>query len=272
MQIKIAKRLCFLLAIISLLTFIFLNSCKKVDDANQNPVIPRVDSTKNSVDTTISCIITGTVVDCNNNLVKSGNIILEEYNFLDQKRYESPINADGTFNFNFTVYKTDSIPVIIYAEDPSGQQIGNRVYFSLHSPGNNIGKITACTNTDTSQFLKITLDTSEHTYYFPDNPNSHPENPIWTFITAGDPMKGETQIYFGIDGLLAVGKPGLSLVEFDIDPGYGEHPETPPVVIITEYGPIGGYIAGNIKLKLETSDDTHSIHDATCSFRVKRKQ
>ena len=219
----------------------------------------------------ISVTVTGTVVDCNNNLIKTGNIILEEYNFEDRNKYQSSINPDGTFKLTFTVCKTDSIPVIIYAEDASGLQIGNRVYFSLHSPENNIGKITACTNTDTTQFLKITLDTSEYTYYFPDNPDSHPENPGWTFITAGNRMKGETQVYFGIDGFLAIGKPGLSLIEFDIDPGYDEHSEYVPIVNITEDGPIGGYIAGNIKLKVETLD-THSIHDASCSFRVKRKQ
>jgi hypothetical protein len=368
MQLKIAKRLCFLIASIFLLIFIAFNSCKKVDDTNQNPVIPRVDSTKNSVDTTKNtdtsktivtarlldssgkalsnapCIfisynlpnsgfeafsdslgnvkiildkntsyilrvsqslncgtfnysknfttvdinldlgnlviktdatsytVTGTVVDCNNNLVKTGNIILEEYNYQDRNNIQSSINPDGTFKLTFTVCKTDSVPVIIYAEDPSGQQIGNRIYFSLHSPENNIGKITACTNTDTSQFLKITIDTSEYIYSFVDNSNSHPEaGLVWTYITGQNQMTGPFEVNFGIDGFLAVGKPNLSLVQFDIEPKYSEA-DSPPFVVITEDGPIGGYIAGNIKLKLETLDDTHSIHDATCIFRVKRKQ
>ena len=52
MQLKIAKRPCFLLATIFLLSFIIFNSCKKIHETNRNPVIPPVDTTKNSVDTT----------------------------------------------------------------------------------------------------------------------------------------------------------------------------------------------------------------------------
>ena len=226
---------------------------------------------------TISTLVSGTIIDCNNNSVKTGTVIIEEgiYNSSpqNQKQYETSIKTDGTFSFALPVCnKTDSIPVIIYAEDASGLQIGNRLYFSLHSPENSIGKITACTNTDTTQFLKITFDSSEHTYPFVDNPNSHPEaGSVWTYITGQNQLDGELVVNFGIDGILAVRKPGLSLVQFDIEPNYSEA-DSPPVVTITEDGPIGGYIAGIIKLKLESLDITHSLHDATCSFRVKRKQ
>lgn len=220
----------------------------------------------------ISFTVTGTVVDCNNNPIRTGNIILEEYNYQDRNKYQSSINPDGTFKLTFTVCKTDSVPVIIYAEDGSGVQVGNRVYFSLHSPEINIGKINACNNSDTLQFFNYTIDSTHYSLYPPDNPDAHPETPNWTFFSGGSQLTGGTFVYFGIDGYLAINKPGLSLVQFDIYPGYGEHPEPQPIVNITEDGPIGGYIAGNIKLKIEALDTSHSVHDATCSFRVKRKQ
>jgi hypothetical protein len=226
---------------------------------------------------TMSIIVTGMIAGCNNDALRTGTVIIEKdielISAQNPKQYRAPLKPDGTFEFVLPACnKTEPVPVIIHAEDASGLQVGNRIYFSLNYPENNIGKITACNNSDTTQFIKYTFGSTYHTYYFPDNPNSHPENPAWTFLTAGNPMAGDTMVYFGIDGIPAVGKPGLSLVEFDIDPGYGEYAETPPVVIITEYGPIGGYIAGNIKLKIETLGDSHSIYDATCSFRVKRKQ
>lgn len=225
----------------------------------------------------ISIIITGTVTGCNNDATKTGRVIIEEdienVPAQNRKQYLASLKPEGTFRFLLRACnKTEPVPVIIHAEDASGLQMGNRVYFSLNYPENNIGKITACDNADTTQFIRYTFDSTDHTYYFPDNPNNHPENPRWTFLTAGNPRAGETQIYFGIDGFLAVAKPGLSLVEFGIGLEYDLSAETPPVVVITEDGPIGGYIAGNIKLKIETLDDSHSVHDATCSFRVKRKQ
>jgi hypothetical protein len=226
---------------------------------------------------TISTLVSGTIFDCNNNSLKTGIVIIEDgiYNSSPQKQkqYKISIKTDGTFSFALPVCnKTDSVPVIMYAEDASGLQMGNRLYFSLHSPENKIEKITACSNTDTTQFLKITLDSSGYVYPFVDNPNSHPEaGSVWTYITGQNQPDGELVVNFGIDGVLAVGKPGLSLVQFDIEPNYSEA-DSPPVVAITEDGPIGGYIAGIIKLKLESLDTTHSLHDASCSFRVRRKQ
>jgi hypothetical protein len=218
---------------------------------------------------TVIGTVAGTIVDCSNNPVTTGKVILSK----ELNNYTAEIKGDGTFSFTLPLCnKTDSVPVIIYAEDASGQQIGNRVYFSLNSPATNIGKIKACNNLDTLQFFNYTIDSAHYSLYPPDNPYAHPETPNWTFFSGGNQLTGGTFVYFGIEGYLAVNKPGLSLVQFDIYPGYGEHPETPPIVNITEDGPIGGYIAGNIKLKIETLDESHSIHDATCSFRVKRKQ
>jgi hypothetical protein len=225
---------------------------------------------------TLSLLITGMVTSCNSDPIKTGTVVIKEdiYNIPpeDQKQYRATVKADGTFKFAFPVCATtDSVPVIMYFEDAHGLQVGDRVYYSLNYPGKNIEKIEACNNSDTTQFITYSFDSSSHTYYFPDNPNAHPENPIWTFFSAGNIYSAATQIYFGIDGMLAVGKPGLSLVEFDIDPGYGESSSSQPVVNITEDGPVGGYIAGNINLKIEKLD-SNLVSDAKCSFRVKRKQ
>ncbi len=225
----------------------------------------------------VSIDISGTVTKCNNEPANIGTVMIEEdvpgIAPENQKRYLALVKADGTFKFALpSCPKTDSVPVMIHYQDPTGTQIGNRVYYSIKNSGNNVGKIAACNNADTTQFITYTFDSTSHTYYFPDNPDSHPENPVWTFFFAVNPVAEDTLIYFGIDGKMAVGKPGLSLVQFDIHPGYGEHAASPPVVNITEYGPVGGYIAGDIKLQIEKLDTSHSGIDAKCSFRVKRKQ
>lgn len=229
---------------------------------------------------TLSSIITGRVTSCNSDPVKTGTVVIKEdiYNTPPQyqKQYRVRVEADGTFKFAFPVCATtDSVPVIMYLEDANGLQVGDRVYYSIKYPEKNIEKIEACNDSDTTQFITYSVDSSSHTYYFPDNPNAHPENPVWSFFSAGNIYSADTLIYFGIDGVLAVGKPGLALVQFDIQPGYGLFLPPPPVVNITEDGPVGGYIAGNIKLKMEKNDSppqSPALSDAKCSFRVKRKQ
>jgi hypothetical protein len=73
---------------------------------------------------------------------------------------------------------------------------------------------------------------------------------------------------------VAVGSPTLSIDEFDIGADYGRYvtDTTPlPIVNLTEYGPVGGYMAGYIKVKIQNLNDL-SVHDAICNFRVKRSE
>jgi len=224
---------------------------------------------------TVTSIISGTVVDCSLNSVKTGSVILEEdYSSAANRRtFKAQIKPNGTFQFSLPVCnKTDSLPVIIYVADVNGFQTGNRVYFGIHYPVNNIGKISACNNSDTSEFINYTVDSNQYLLYSPSNPNYHPENPAWTFLRAGNQELHASSpgIYFGIDGYLAVGKPGLTLVEFDL-PNLSEETDTNPLVTISEDGPVGGYLAGNIRLKVVGIDST-TKYNASCTFRVKRQQ
>jgi hypothetical protein len=226
----------------------------------------------------VSAIIIGTAVDCNNNPVKNGSVTAEvdiqntdpnNSNLIIQQRYHSSINADGSFQLRVPVCKTDSVGAAIYVEDATGNQVGNKVFYSIHYPATNIGKIQGCNSTDTLQFLNITIDSNKYSFH----PNHFIETPgdlTSTFIIA-DQLP--TDADFRLFGFLAVGKPNLNLLQFELFEngdqyeyfGFGF------LVNINEYGPVGGYIAGNIQDTLY--DIQQRIYRAaTVNFRVKRKQ
>lgn len=221
-------------------------------------------------------MVTGTVIDCNNNVVNTGKVFLQ---FL-HKDSSSSINADGTFNFVLpSCNKTDSIPVILWAADANGLQTGNRLYFSLHLGNNDVGKIFGCyIDSGTNEFMKYSVDSTHYSFVSPADPFSESVDPAthWMFIGGGNLNSGTAPgVYFALTGNVGVGSTDVSIDEFNIFPDYGRHVtnSTPqPIVNITEYGPIGGYIAGNItKIKIEDLKD-QSVHDATCSFRIKRTE
>jgi hypothetical protein len=252
------------------------------------PVFSKIFTTPNTVQTDldlgsfvvepVSAIIIGTAVDCNNNPVKNGSVTAEvdiqntdpnNSNLIIQQRYHSSINADGSFQLKVPVCKTDSVGAAIYVEDATGNQVGNKVFYSIHYPATNIGKIQGCNSTDTLQFLNITIDSNKYSFH----PNHFIETPgdlTSTFIIA-DQLP--TDADFRLFGFLAVGKPNLNLLQFELFEngdqyeyfGFGF------LVNINEYGPVGGYIAGNIQDTLY--DIQQRIYRAaTVNFRVKRKR
>ncbi len=218
--------------------------------------------------------VSGSVVDCNNNPVTSGKVIVQK----DNKNYYYPINSNGTFNFNIPVCNaTNPEPVTIIAEDNTTSQTGAPVNFSLNDGSNSLGALNACNNNSTLEFMNFTIDATHYSLVSPIDAFNELVNPgtHWTGISGTADITGSVPgVSFYLTGTLAVGSTNVSIDEFDIGADYGRYIDatTPaPVVNITEYGPVGGYIAGYIAVKIQNIHD-NSVHDATCSFRVKRKE
>lgn len=222
----------------------------------------------------ITANVSGSIVDCNNSPVTSGYVIVQK----DQKNYQYDINSDGTFNFSIPICNaTDPEPVTMIAEDNTTSQTGTPVNISLNAGNNNVGSLTACANNSSGEYMNYTIDSVHYSLVSPVDTFTEMINPgtNWTGIGGIDRSGTGLSVYFTLTGTVAVGSPDVSIDEFDIgNNDYGRYVDatTPtPIVNITEYGPVGGYIAGNIKVKIQNLHD-NSVHDATCSFQVKRKE
>ena len=226
-----------------------------------------------SISNLIKANVSGSIVDCNNNPVTSGSVIVQK----DNINYQYAINSNGTFNFSIPVCNaTDPEPVTIIAEDNSTLQTGDPVSISLNNGSNSVGTLKACTNNSSLEFMNFTVDSAHYSLASPVDTFSESVEPgtNWTGISGQDISGSVPSVFFYLTGTVAVGSPDVSIDEFDIGSNYGRYGDSttpPPIVNITEYGPVGGYIGGYIKVKIENLND-HSVHDATCSFRVKRKE
>jgi hypothetical protein len=221
----------------------------------------------------IKANVSGSVVDCNNKPVTSGYVIVQK----DQKNYQYSINSNGTFNFNIPVCNaTDPEPVTIIAEDNASLQTGPPVSFSLNAGNNSLGTLSACGSNSSHEFMNYTIDAAHYSLVSPVDTFTQWINPgtNWTAIGGVDRSGTGLSVYFTLTGTVAVGSPNLSIDEFDIGSDYGRYvtDATPlPIVNLTEYGPVGGYMAGYIKVKIQNLNDL-SVHDAICNFRVKRSE
>jgi hypothetical protein len=215
--------------------------------------------------------LSGNVADCNHNPVTSGYVIVQK----DQKNYQYGINSDGTFNFRLPICNaTNSEPVSIITEDNATSQTSPPVNVLLNAGMNQIGTLTACANNSSGEYMNYTIDSTHYSLVSPVDTFTEAIIPgnNWTGISGIDRSGTGLSVYFTLTGTLAVGSQNLSIDEFDIGQEYGRNP-TPslPIVNLTEYGPVGGYIAGSIKVKIQNLND-FSVHDGTCTFRVKRSQ
>ena len=222
----------------------------------------------------ITANVSGSIADCNNSPVTSGYVIVQK----DQKNYRYAINSDGTFNFSIPICNaTDPESVTMIAEDNTTSQTGAPVNVSLNAGNNNVGSLTACANSSSGEYINYTIDSVHYALVSPVDTFTETINPgtNWTGIGGTDRSGTDLSVGFTLTGTVAVGSPDVSIDEFDIgNNDYGRYVDatTPaPIVNITEYGPVGGYIAGNIKVKIQNLHD-NSVHDATCNFRVKRKE
>ena len=222
----------------------------------------------------VTANVTGNVVDCNNGPIGSGYVIVQK----DQKNYQYPINSNGTFGFSIPICNaTDAEVVSVLAEDNATFQTGSPMNISLKAGNNNVGTLSACVNNSSSvEFMNFTIDTVHYSLLSPVDPFNESVDPAthWTQISGGGLSSSAPSVFFTLTGNVAVGQGSID--EFDITPDYGryvtdQNGDPQPIVNITEYGPVSGYITGNITLKIVSLSDA-SVHDATCSFRVARKE
>jgi len=211
--------------------------------------------------------VTGTVVDCNNNPVTSGYIVMQR----DTKDHQYKLSSAGTFNFSTSLCDVaSSAMIIIVGQDLATIQTGYPMSVNVSAGGNNVGNLKACFDRSTDlQFLSyIVDDTIYRSYIAPANTISQSVNPTgnYMYISGG---AGITFFAYGI----AEGS-SQKLQEFispEVSGSIGPL-ELPVNVRITEYGAIGGYISGNFTGQVQQHFDNSPPRKVTCSFRVKRSE
>ncbi|HMI77344.1 MAG TPA: hypothetical protein VK484_01055 [Ferruginibacter sp.] len=222
-----------------------------------------------SVAITNIATITGSLTNCTNQPVTNGYVMLQKGTSFT--RY--PVSASGSFNFNTTFCGNMNV-TIIGGDNATGQEglIGS---LALNSGINNVGNITACTNSN-QEYVNFTVDGTAFSVipgvpswgvtlvHVPDPiyPNSiyieatGVTNTLWFRFNDQNISAGSTQdLYHFWDGII-----GMPLM-----------PTIPIRVNIAEYGNIGQFISGNFSGTIYDFSPPNNPHTVTCNFRVRRQ-
>ncbi|MFN8244494.1 MAG: carboxypeptidase-like regulatory domain-containing protein [Ferruginibacter sp.] len=213
--------------------------------------------------------VSGTVVNCSGQPVTNGYIMV-----MNNPYYWNRYNFSGaTGNFTSTVLACQPAAVIIIPGDLSNNQEGNPLTVNVQ-PGNNtaVGTITACGNAN-AEFINYSVDNVPYsltvpaaTMYQSVYPLGNPtEEQIW-----GYQGNSFANVFFTHTNIAP--NSSQNLIGFTCSQVTDSLAAASPVpVAITEYGSVGGFIAGNFSGTLHSVWNPAITHAVICSFRIRRQ-
>lgn len=212
--------------------------------------------------------VTGTVQNCSVAAVLNGYAEVKAGFHV----YRAPI-VNGTFSVSFNNC-TSSQQVTYFVVDNTGSQQSNPVTTTINAGTTDVGLVNAC-GTSTQRFINLTVDGTPHNLLPPADSvygNSYSQGTTFTSTSIGGwNAIGSTNINFSFNGG-ATGTFPLSFVMANI-PGIADSlrldVSSPINVTVTEFGSVGGFIAGNFSGNLYTTGTV--AHPVVCSFRVRRQ-
>ncbi len=213
--------------------------------------------------------IVGTVLNCNGQPVSNGYIIL--LNGSTYSRY--PLTTNGTYSINTLLCGGVSTNVNIIGEDGTTASQNIPIQYTINAGINNIPNIQACGLT-TQQFFNYTIDGIAYN-------NSTPIDSISTYQTG---IAGQMGIFANNSIATGTNYASIQFSTTNIAQGstqnfvqflssqipQGSTTSSQLFVNISEYGPIGGYIAGNFSGIITTPAPANLPKNVSCNFRVRR--
>ena len=211
--------------------------------------------------------ITGSAVNCSNQPVTSGNVLV----YFEGHLYNRPIN-NGNFSVTITRCSNSTATVEVVAVDNVANQQSSNAWTGSSSTGTiNTGPVSAC-GTSTVSFINYSLDGSNYSIT-----SSTPGDSIRTFTSGGT-----NQNFLSVSGF-KVGQPNLNISFFTQGAAVGTFPlqyltvnqydsvslVTPFNINITSYGAVGQFIEGNFTGQIREIL-TNNLHNVSATFRVRR--
>ncbi|MFM7711109.1 MAG: hypothetical protein ACKO5C_09355, partial [Ferruginibacter sp.] len=219
--------------------------------------------------------VTGSVTDCSGNPVSNGYILMRN----GSNYYRHTLSATGTYDFN-TILCNATEPVSFIAEDLGNLQQSAPLDYMLQAGNNAIPAMQAC-GTNINQFFNYSVNGTNYAITYPTDSLFMFTNPQVTpsriEVHGYSPSTGTTppqyrnvSLHFAEAGIAVGSSQPMSL--FYTSAITDTTTITTPILVnITEYGPIGGFIAGNFNGSLTGAPPTGTIYNITGSFRVRRR-
>ncbi len=217
--------------------------------------------------------ITGRVVNCSNNLIGNGYVIMK----MGDINYRYAVNGNGAFNFTATPCSNNPSATLM-AEDNDARQQGNPVNLNVITGNNNAGTLRAC-GISNEQFINYYVNGVSYPLAAPADTINHtvstqtiPTDVISGLAYTGGSVSNSFTVWFTHTGI------GLNSTQSAISID-AYHPadstftiNSPININITEYGAVGQFISGNFSGILTGASPANIPSTITCQFRVRRNQ
>ena len=222
----------------------------------------------------VKATLTGRLVACNNSPVSSGQVILQR----DGQSRHIKTDQSGSFSFPVLVCNSNSPQTVsIIGLDQNNLQTGLPVTLSIRSGTIDAGAVSTCfDNASAQEYLNCTVGNDVFSFQSTLDSFAHTiqNGTGWHVFLAGNRNSVFPGIHFSCYRNAALGTQNPGLDEFGIPPYYDRYAETHPdsvAVTYTEFGPVGGFIAGHFTLKVKAQSGSGSVHDARVKFRIRRR-
>ncbi|MEO6731269.1 MAG: hypothetical protein ABIN01_08625 [Ferruginibacter sp.] len=207
--------------------------------------------------------ITGNIVDCSNAPISNGFVIMAKTG----TNYRYQVDKTGAFSFA-TPLCSGNTDVTFSAEDYTALQGGSATLFKLVQGVNFVGSLNAC-GVSILEYINYTINGTSYFMAAPDVAQSS-GNPPYINVK-GYSNTNSAAIYFA-NPAMAVGTTG-SLSYFNTRQITDSTRILTPInVMVTEYGAIGQFLAGNFTGILTGAPPANLPYNVTCRFRVRRTQ
>ena len=222
-------------------------------------------------------LINGTAVNCNNAPLTNGWVMLAiATTSSSTTNYRIPV-INGSFDFS--IVACANMPSTYVAIDNDNHQQGIPQAITLVPGTNNFGNLTAC-GTSTIGFINYAIDAGVTIYlteptdtiigtYAYDTASG---NGAGLIATVGSIQNILPDLQFNYYGFNTLGNSHTTVDIWSISfigPSHRARVPVPLVLTFTEFGDVGGFIAGSFSGNVENWDD-NSPHTINCSFRVRR--
>jgi hypothetical protein len=219
--------------------------------------------------------ISGTARNCEDQPITNGYVQVYDNGFYNR----IPV-VNGSFSFTGLACTNTTVSIVVV--DNATNEQNTPQSRDLVPGANNLGQLVAC---GTSTLGMITYTVGEDTFTIEEPADTlaafsgtggtpNPINFVQFVVLSGDQNGSQTISFqmvqdpqkgtdYGVTDVFAAGFPT----------GRAYWP-VPVVVNITEYGNVGGFIAGSFASKmigLDAEGDATEVYDFTCSFRVRRR-
>ncbi len=220
-------------------------------------------------------IIKGTVTNCQNEPVSNGAIMFSDGNVFSICQ----LSSTGTYNHTRLLCSNTTTNLRLIAQDFDNGQENTPVDLQVTAGINNIAPVQAC-GVFHEQYITYTINSATHSILFPTDTLLHYRSTGSTVITQGvygyNALKMDYTFIVYPDKDIAVGSKQELITFHSIWGLRGRQIRTlwgtPPAMInITEYGPVGGFIAGNFSDTFTEYGDNPKIYNISCHFKIRRE-